>query len=250
MVDIILNNSFFGIVLCISVFLIGDYLFKKTNKFFLFQPLFVGMVLGIIVLIIIQKISGISSQDVYLAFWQGGKKGQLGANIIFWFLGPATISFAVPLYKRNDIVKKYWLEILLSLIIGSFIALFAIYYLGKLSGMPKNELASILPQAATTAIALPLSQSIGGLPSVTAMTVILNAVIVYALGDQLIKLFRLEKDPIGIGLGLGTSGHTIGSAKAVELGSVQGAMGSIAVVIIGVVTNLVIPIFSQGVGFK
>lgn len=248
--SVILNNSFFGIVLCLAVFLIGDYLFKKTNKFFLFQPLFVGMVLGILVLLLIQKISGISAKDVYLAFWQGGKDGQTGANVIFWFLNPATIAFAVPLYKRNDVVKKYWLEITLSLVIGSFIALFAIYGLGKLSGMPHTEIASLLPQAATTAIALPLSESIGGVASVTAMTVILNAVIIFALGDQLIKLFKLDKDPIGAGLGLGTAGHTIGSAKAVELGSVQGAMGSIAVVIIGVVTNLVLPVFATWMGFK
>ncbi|WP_129044843.1 LrgB family protein [Companilactobacillus metriopterae] len=245
-----LNNMFFGIFLTVIVYLVGQYLFKKTNNFFLFQPLFVGMVLGIAVLVLIQQVTGATSDAVFSAYWNGGKENMIGANLLFWFLSPATIAFAVPLYKRNDIVKKYWVEILLSLIIGLFISLTIIYFVCIALGLPKNEIASLLPQSATTAIALPLSESIGGVPAITAMTVILNAVIVMALGDQIIKLFRLGSDPIGVGLGLGSSGHTMGSVKAVELGSIQGAMASIAVVIVGVATNLVVPIFANIVGLK
>ncbi|KRK36416.1 antiholin-like protein LrgB [Loigolactobacillus bifermentans] len=230
-----LSQPLFGIFLSLGVFLIGQWLFKLGKGFFLFQPLFVGMVLGIIVLVIMGKVMGTSTATVYTKFYKPG------GDIIFWFLNPATIAFAIPLYKRNDIVKKYWVEVVLALVIGSMVSLFCIYYVAKGFGLDQASIAAMLPQAATTAIALPISTAIGGNASITAMAVILNAVIIYALGDWLIKRFHLNQSKVGVGLGLGTAGHTVGSAKALELGSVQGSMASIAVVIIGVVVDLVVP---------
>lgn len=235
----IFNTPFFGIFLSVIVFLIGQWLFKKSHGFFLFQPLFVAMVLGIALLVIIASSLGKS----VTAFYQTAYKP--GGDLIFWFLSPATIAFTIPLYKRNDIVKKYWAEVLAALIVGSVISLSAIVGVSKLMGLSKVAIESMLPQAATTAIALPISASIGGNAAVTAMACILNAVIIYALGDWLVKTFRLNQDPIGEGLGLGISGHTIGSAYALKLGSVQGSMAAIAVVVIGVVIDLVVPIFSR-----
>lgn len=80
------------------------------------------------------------------------------------------------------------------------------------------------------------------------MACILNAVLIYALGNQFVKWFQLSKDPLGTGLGLGTAGHTVGSAFALKLGSVQGAMAAVAVVIIGLVDNLVVPLFAKIMG--
>ncbi|MFC6323412.1 LrgB family protein [Companilactobacillus baiquanensis] len=245
-----INNTFFGIFVSVVVYLIGLYLFNRFNNFFLFQPLFVGMVLGIFVLWVLEQTMGVSSTIIYDAFWHGGKDNFIGANLLFWFLGPATISFAIPLYKRNDIVKDYWVEILLSLIVGLFISLIIIYFICRALNLSDSVIASLLPQSATTAIALPLSTGIGGIPAITAMTVILNSVIVLAIGDQIVKWLKLDADPIGVGLGLGTSGHTIGSAKAVKLGSIEGAMASIAVIVVGIVTNIVVPLFARLIGLK
>lgn len=99
----------------------------------------------------------------------------------------------------------------------------------------------MLPQAATLAIATQITTFLGGQAVITSLACILNAVIIYAAGDILIKAFRLDKSDIG--LGLGTAGHTVGSAKGVELGSVEEVMVSIAVIIIGLVMNFIIPIF-------
>lgn len=233
---------FFGIFLSLVVFLIGQWLFKISKGFFLFQPLFVGMVLGIFVLWLMSKWFGLSLPDFYVQAYKPG------GDLLFWFLNPATIAFAIPLYRRNDVVKKFWLEIILSLIIGMFISLFAIWGVAKALGLNNVMISSMLPQAATTAIAMPISAAIGGNPAVTAMACILNAVLIYALADFLIKIFRLNSDPVGAGLGLGTAGHTVGSAKAVQLGSVQGAMASIAVVVISIVVDLVVPQFAHLVG--
>ncbi|KRK96432.1 antiholin-like protein LrgB [Levilactobacillus acidifarinae] len=238
------GNALFGIFLSLVVFLIGQWLFKISKGFFLFQPLFVGMVLGILVLAILAHLFGTDTATFYRsAYLPGG-------NIIFWFLNPATIAFAIPLYRRNDVVKRFWPEILLSLIIGTSIALVLIYYVARAVGMDNTGIASMLPQAATTAIAMPISAAIGGNPAITAMVCILNSVVIYALGDWLIKLFRISQDPIGAGLGLGTAGHTVGSAKALQLGSIQGSMAAIAVVVISVVVDVVVPIFAMLVGLK
>lgn len=245
---LLLQTPFWGIFLSITTFMIGQILFKKSNGFFLFQPLFVAMVLGVIVLIIISKIANITIAESYADY-------KLGGDIIFWFLNMATVAFAVPLYKRRDLLHKYWIQIFLSLIIGMIISLILIFIISKLIGLTHTSLGAMLPQAATTAIAMPISANIVGgtngltASAITAMTVILNAVIIMALGDKLVKLFKLEKNPIGLGLGFGTAGHTIGSAKALEYGSVEGAMAAISVVVVGLVVDIVVPIFAKIIGF-
>lgn len=234
--------AFFGIFLSLAVFLIGQYLFKISHGFFLFQPLFIGMILGILILWLLSKWFGVSLTDFYTGVYKPG------GDIIFWFLGPVTIAFAVPLYRRNDVVKKFGVEILVSLVVGLVISLLGIYAVSKALGLHDTLILSMLPQSATTAIAMPISDAIGGNSAVTAMACILNGVLIYATADFLIKAFRLNSDPLGAGLGLGASGKTLGSAKAVELGSIQGATASIALVIISIVTDIVVPPLAQLLG--
>ncbi|MDM7515256.1 LrgB family protein [Lentilactobacillus sp. TOM.63] len=231
----------FGISLSIFVYLIGIWLFKITNGFFLFQPLFVGMVLGIFSLWLMAKTFSIDVAWLYRHAYKPG------GDILFWFLTPATIAFAVPLYKRNDIIKRFWLEIGLSLTIGLVIALFGIYWVYKLFGLSDAGIASLLPQAATTAFAMPIAEAIGGNSAITAMACIVNAVIIYALANFLLKAFRLT-EPISQGLSLGSAGHAVGSAKALQLGSVTGSMASVAFVLISIVVDLIVPVFTNLVG--
>ena len=225
-------NAYIGIIISLVVFEIGVFLFKKSKNFFLFTPLFVAMVLGVIVL----KVTGIS----YEQYNEGGK-------YISFFLEPATVAFAIPLYKKRDVLKKYWFEIVLALTIGSIGSLFSVIVVGKLIHMHPAIIASILPQAATTAIAVPISESIGGVASITAFTVIFNGVLTYALGKMALRYFRI-KDEIAQGLSLGAAGHALGVAVSMELGETETAMASIAVVIVGLVTVVVVPIFARFIG--
>ena len=176
-------NAYIGIIISLVVFEIGVFLFKKSKNFFLFTPLFVAMVLGVIVL----KVTGIS----YEQYNEGGK-------YISFFLEPATVAFAIPLYKKREVLKKYWFEIVLALTIGSIGSLFSVIVVGKLIHMHPAIIASILPQAATTAIAVPISESIGGVASITAFTVIFNGVLTYALGKMALRYFKI-KDEIAQG---------------------------------------------------
>ena len=222
-------SPYFGIVVSLAAFGIGTYLFKKTRGFFLFTPLFVAMVLGILFL----KLGGFSYEDY-----------KSGGDIIKFFLEPATIAFAIPLYKQRAKLKKYWWQIMSSIIVGSICSVTIVYLIAKGIHLDAAVMKSMLPQAATTAIALPLSK---GITDITAFAVIFNAVIVYALGALFLKLFKV-KHPISKGLALGTSGHALGVAVGIEMGEVEAAMASIAVVVVGVVTVLVIPVFVQLIG--
>ena len=221
---VLLKSPIFGICFSLILYTIGQDLFKKSKGFF-------AMVAGIIVLVLLAKGLG---TDVKTLYTQAYKPG---GDLIFWFLNPATIAFAVPLYKKNDAVKKYWKEIISSLIIGMVVSLIIIVAISKAIGLSQASTASMLPQAATTAIALPIAHAIGGNTAITAMACILNAVIIYALGKKLVALFHLNKSEIGVG-----------AAFALELGELQGAMAAIAVVVIGLVVDLVIPIFSYMIG--
>lgn len=222
-------SPYFGIVVSLVAFGIGTFLFKKSKGFFLFTPLFVAMVLGILFL----KIGGFSYAD----YNEGGK-------IIKFFLEPATIAFAIPLYKQRALLKKYWWQILSAISLGSLCSITIVYVVAKGIHLDAAVMKSMLPQAATTAIALPIAKDIGGIADITAFAVIFNAVIVYALGAFFLKWFRI-KNPVAKGLALGTSGHALGVSVGIEMGEVEAAMASIAVVVVGVVTVIVIPIFMQ-----
>ena len=223
-----INTPYFGILVSLIPFVIAPYFYKKTNGFFLLAPLFVSMVAGIAFL----KLTGISYENY-----------KIGGDIINFFLEPATICFAIPLYRKREVLKKYWLQIFGGIAVGTIIALLLIYLVAITFQFGNQIIASMLPQASTTAIALPVSDGIGGVKELTSLAVILNAVVISALGAKIVKLFKIS-NPIARGLALGTSGHTLGVAAAKELGETEESMGSIAVVIVGVIVVAVVPILA------
>ena len=222
------STPLFGVLLSVGSFYLGQFLFKKSHGFFLFAPLFVAMVSGIIFLVT----TGISFEE----YNQGGQ-------VISFFLDPATVCFAIPLYKRRDVLKKYWVQILGGLTLGSVASILGIYAVAKFFHLSDTVIASMLPQAATTAIAMPAAESIGGNGAITSLACILNAVIIYALGKPLVKLFKLT-DPVAKGIGLGTAGHSLGVSTAQDMGEVEASMASIALVVVGIIVVIILPILS------
>ncbi|WP_283265183.1 antiholin-like protein LrgB [Streptococcus dysgalactiae] len=228
-IDILRVSPIFGVLLSVGTFFIGQILFKKSKGFFLFAPLFVAMILGIATL----SATGIS-------FAEYNKGGQ----IISFFLEPATICFAIPLYRKRDVLKQYWLQIIGGITLGSVVAVYGIYLVSSLFHLGRVVVASMLPQAGTTAIAMPTSVSMGGSAELTSLACILNGVIIYALAKPLIQLFKI-KDPIARGLALGTAGHALGVSAAKDFGQVEESMGSIALVVVGIIVTVVVPIMGS-----
>lgn len=228
-IDILRVSPIFGVLLSVGTFFIGQILFKKSKGFFLFAPLFVAMILGIATL----SATGIS-------FAEYNKGGQ----IISFFLEPATICFAIPLYRKREVLKQYWLQIIGGITLGSVVAVYGIYLVSSLFHLGRVVVASMLPQSATTAIAMPTSVAMGGSAELTSLACILNGVIIYALAKPLIQLFKI-KDPIARGLALGTAGHALGVSAAKDFGQVEESMGSIALVVVGIIVTVVVPIMGS-----
>ena len=219
---------YIGIVLSLVTFMFGTFLYNRYHHFFLFSPLFVAMVLSIGFLLI----TGIP----YETYQPGGK-------VIMFFLDPATIAFAVPLYKQRALLFKYWKQIVAMLIAGLVLSVICVTIAAQILHMDKGIIGAMMPQAATTAIALPIAESIGGIKAITALAVILNAVLVSALGKTVLDKLHIT-DPIARGLALGTAGHTVGAAVALQNGETEGAMASPAMVVVSVLTVFVVPILA------
>ena len=129
------------------------------------------------------------------------------------------------------------------LIAGLVLSVICVTIAAQILHMDKGIIGAMMPQAATTAIALPIAESIGGIKAITALAVILNAVLVSALGKTVLDKLHIT-DPIARGLALGTAGHTVGAAVALQNGETEGAMASLAMVVVSVLTVFVVPILA------
>ncbi len=144
-------------------------------------------------------------------------------------LGPATVAFAIPIYKHYHLLKKYIGNILVSITIGTLAAIFSSLGLSELIHLNPEFVTSVLPRSITTPIAIEVSKEIGGLPTLTTVFVILTGVIGGAFGPMVIKALSI-KTPIAKGLALGMAAHGAGTNKAMEYGEQEGTFSTLAMI--------------------
>lgn len=225
-----MNNLFdspqFGIVITIFVYYFSKKLYDKYKSPFLY-PLLTASAFIIIFLLL----TGISFESY-----------NTGGSMISYILGPVTVILAVPLYRQKKYLKKYFLPITFGALIGSIFSIVLIYYMSIFFGLSNEVTLSILSKSVTAPIAKGISEQTGGVPAITVFTVILTGFIGPILAPYVIKVFRL-RNKIAQGIGLGTSSHGGGTAKALELGDLQGAMSGLAMGLAGVITAIAIPVF-------
>ena len=215
-------SPFFGIALSILAYWVGVRLQKKTGLV-VCNPLIIAIVL----------VSG-----VLLLFRIPYESYNAGGSIINLFLAPATACLAVSVYSKLSLLKACWLPILVGCVAGSVSSMGSVLILCRLFGLDQALTASLLPKSVTTPIAVSISGSLGGMPSITVVAVILTGILGSVLSPFLIKLFRV-KDPVAAGLAIGACSHAVGTARALELGETQGAMSGLAIGICGIVTVLI-----------
>ena len=153
-------------------------------------------------------------------------------------LGTLTVILAVPIYKNWPILKKYWLPIIISTLVGTIVSLSSIYLLGIAFELDYSIIASLLPKSVTTAIAKEISNNINGIPELTIAAVIFTGVLGSILGPTLTKLFKIN-DTVSCGLSFGVSSHAVGTSKAMEMSLDIGAISSIAIVTTGILTMII-----------
>lgn len=168
---------------------------------------------------------------------------QAGTALYQWLLTPATVCLALPLYRHLKILGRNLWAILGGITAGTAASLFCVALMAKAFALDDAMLYTLLPKSITSAMAVPLVEQFGGIPSICVAVIIFTGILGCIIGGALCKLLRLE-DPISQGVAYGTASHVIGTSRAAELGELQGAVSSLSLTVAGVLTAILLPILS------
>lgn len=227
MVEIIEESVFFGAAISLVAYEFGLIL-KKKFKLAIFNPLLIAIICVIGVLNVL---------DVdYETYNEGGR-------YISYLLTPATVCLAVPLYQQLQLLKKNIKAVAAGIISGVLASLVSILVFAKLFGLSHEQYVTLLPKSITTAIGMGVSEELGGIVTITVAVIIITGVLGNMIADVVYKAAKIE-EPVAKGLALGTSAHAIGTAKAMELGQVEGAMSSLAIAVAGLLTVVAASFFA------
>jgi predicted murein hydrolase (TIGR00659 family) len=168
-----------------------------------------------------------------------------GAKFVHFLIGPATVALAVPLYAQFERLKKMWLPIGVALLVGSCTAVVSAVVIGYVLGASSESLLSLAPKSATLPIAMGVSEKIGGVPALTAMAVAVTGIGGAIIATPLLDLLRI-RNPAVRGFAVGITAHAIGTARALQVGDVNGAFAALALALNGVATALLVPLLLKG----
>ncbi len=219
-----MNDALFGVVLTLSVFYLGDVL-SKLHKSPLLNGFLISVVLGI---------------SFLLVFNIPFEKYQPGGDFINFFLSPAVVLLAIPLYKQLDNIKKNLKIFILGILFAVTINFILITLSLMIFDLDKTIGISFFPKSITTAMAIELSKIIGGNPSISVIMVFFAGTTGAVFGKTIIKLLKI-KTSIAKGIGFGASSHATGTSVALEIGEDVGAISAASIGVTGIVTVLVMP---------
>lgn len=226
--ELVLSSATIGVVISIAAYEVGVFLKKKTNSAFL-NPLLISIILVMAFLLIFRiDYESYNSSAKYLSY----------------LLTPATVSLAIPLYQQLGLLKKNFVAIMLGILSGVLTSAGVILAMSILFGLSHEEYVTLLPKSITTAIGMGVSEELGGYVTITVAVIIVTGILGNIIGEMVCKAFRI-KNPISRGLALGTSAHAIGTTRAMEMGEVEGAMSSLAIVVAGLCTVVGASVFAM-----
>lgn len=217
----LVSSAFFGLSLTVLAYWIGVTLQKKSGLVICNHMIIAA---GLIVLTL--KLLGVSYEQYYV-----------GGSIVNMLLGPATACMALAIYQKRALLKENWLPVLLGCLVGAVTTVVTVLVMSRMFGLSREMTVSLLPKSVTTPIASAISESHGGIVSITVAAVIFTGILGNLTAPFLVKLFRV-KDPMAAGLGIGACSHGMGTAKALEMGKTEGAMSGLAIGICGIVTSI------------
>ena len=221
------DSVFFGVLISLAAYGIGMLLKLKTG-WSLMNPLLISIILVIITLLL----TGVDY-----------KTYSAGANSISYLLTPATICLAVPLYQQVELLKKNYRAVLIGIVSGVLASLCSVLILALIFHFDHASYVTFLPKSITTAIGIGVSEELGGHVSVSVVVIIVTGVLGNIFAEKFLKLLSI-KEPIAKGIAIGCSSHALGTAKAMEMGTIEGAMSSLSIVVCGVMTVVGSSIFA------
>ena len=221
-----MDTANFGIILSLAAFEIGILINRKTRSALL-NPLLLAIIFVI---------------GILLTFHIPIESYNKGGSFILFFLGPATVVLAVPLFKQIELLKKNIIPILGGITVGSIASISSVVLLSRLFHVDLSVAVSMLPKSVTTAIGMEISKQIGGITSLSVAVIVLTGISGAVIGPAVCRLLRI-KDEVAVGVSIGTASHAVGTSKAMELGETQGAMSGLSIGIAGLITVILVPLF-------
>ena len=227
MKEFLVNSVFFGAIVSLAAYEAG-LLLKKHFKLAVFNPLLIATVAVMAVLTLLNI--------EYRHYHQSAK-------YISFLLTPATVCLAVPLYQQIELLKKHIKAVAGGITAGVLASLLSIFLLAKLFSLNHEQYVTLLPKSITTAIGMDLSEELGGIKTITVAVIIVTGILGNVMAEFICRIFRI-REPIARGLAIGTASHAIGTAKAMEMGEIEGAMSSLAIAVAGLMTVLGASVFA------
>jgi len=221
MTDAILSSPFFGLAVTCLAWCVGLWVQKKTGLV-LCNPLVIAAAL-IILLLVVFRIP-------YSSYKQGG-------DLISMMLGPVTAVLALNIYNQRKLLREYFLPVVVGCLAGCLTSIGSILLLCKFLLVEESIAVSLMPKSVTTAIAMAVAESQGGIPGITAAAVLVAGSVGAMFAPLFAKAFRVT-NPVAEGIAIGACSHALGTTKALEIGPLQGAMSSIAICICGIITSV------------
>lgn len=228
MKDLFCNSVFFGLAISILSFQLGILLQRKF-KLAIFNPIFISIAVVIVVLLVFNI-----DYESYLN----------GAKILNHLLTPATVCLAIPLYEQLSVLRHNAKAVLIGIVAGVVTSMVMIFLFACLFRFSHEMYVTLLPKSITTAIGMGQSEKLGGIVALTAAVITVTGVFGNMTAAAVCRLFRIT-DPVAKGVAIGTSSHAAGTAKAMEMGEIEGAMSSLSIVICGLFTVIAASIFAQ-----
>lgn len=228
MKDILCGSTFFGVMISMLTYELGLFL-KRKCKLAIFNPLLISII-AVITLLLLLKVDY--------------KSYNAGAKYLSYLLTPATVCLAIPLYEQLELLKKNVKAIMAGLVSGVLTSLSCILAFSLLFHFNHKEYVTLLPKSITTAIGMGVSEELGGIVTITAAVIIITGVLGNIMAETVCRLFGI-KDPIAKGVAIGSASHAIGTARAMEMGEVEGAMSSLSIAVAGLLTVVGASVFAN-----
>jgi lrgB protein len=222
------NSVYFGVLISLGSYVIGMYLKRKTGWGFM-NPLLISIILVIACLLI----TGVSYEEY-----------NADANWLSYLLTPATICLAVPLYQQVELLKKNYKAIISGIAAGVLSSLLTVLVLALLFNFDHATYATFLPKSIITAIGMGVSEELGGFVSITVVVIIISGVLGNIFAEKFLSLLKID-EPIAKGIAIGSASHAIGTAKAMEMGTIEGATSGLSIVVSGILTVIGASLFAM-----
>ena len=219
-----ISSEVFLLALVMGVFLFGVFLYKKT-RISLIQPLLIS----ILIIIPFLNITGID----YHTFCEK-------TRILNFMLGPSVVALGYVLYEQIENIKGNVISILTAVFVGSIVGILSVVFIAKAFGADKMLVASLSTKSVTTPIAISLAEKDGGVPALAAAFVVICGIFGGLVGPVILRKMGI-KSKIAQGLAMGSASHALGTARAMEMGALEGAISGLAIGIMGIMTALLIP---------